>query len=106
MNDRGPEAVFNAIVNGRLEAARDAVQAALIAGVAPDWSLHEGLIAAMGETGRLFEAGDSYVPKMLAATRAMRGCLGLLRPAFVASDVRPVGRVVIGTVAGGPARHR
>jgi 5-methyltetrahydrofolate--homocysteine methyltransferase len=54
----------------------------------------------MAETGRLFEAGEFYVPEMLVAARAMKGCLELLRPALVASDVQPIGRVVIGTVAG------
>ncbi|MCJ7708852.1 MAG: corrinoid protein [Anaerolineales bacterium] len=100
MTNRGLEPLYHAIVNGRLEPAREEVLAALKADVAPDRILKEGLIAAMGETGRLFEAGEFYVPEMLLAARAMKGCLQLLRPALVASDVRPIGRVVIGTVAG------
>jgi 5-methyltetrahydrofolate--homocysteine methyltransferase len=54
----------------------------------------------MGEVGRLFEAGEFYVPEMLVAARAMKGCLEILRPLLVDSDVKPVGTVVIGTVSG------
>jgi 5-methyltetrahydrofolate--homocysteine methyltransferase len=64
--------------------------------------MHDGVpaIAAMDETGRLFEAGELFVPEMLMAARAMKGCPDLLRPALVALDVWLVGRVVIGTVTG------
>jgi len=100
MTDPNLESLYHSILKGQLEPAREEVQAALKAGVAPDRILNEGLIAAMGETGRLFETGEFYVPEMLLAARAMKGCLQLLRPALVASDVRPIGRVVIGVVAG------
>ncbi len=100
MTDVNLESLSLAIVGGHLEAAREAAQALLEAGVAPDRILKEGLIAAMDETGRLFETEQLYVPEMLLAARAMKGCLQLLRPALVASDVRPIGRIVIGTVAG------
>ncbi len=100
MTDPVLEPLYTAILKGQLEPAREQVQAILKAGVDPDRILKEGLIAAMDETGRLFEAEQFYVPEMLLAARAMKGCLQLLRPALVASDVRPIGRVVIGTVAG------
>jgi 5-methyltetrahydrofolate--homocysteine methyltransferase len=100
MTEHQLERLYRAVVDGRLEEARVEVQAALKAEVAPDRILREGLIAAMAETGRLFEAEEFYVPEMLVAARAMKGCLQLLRPALVASDVRPIGRDVIGTVAG------
>ncbi|OGO10629.1 MAG: methyltransferase [Chloroflexi bacterium RBG_13_66_10] len=100
MSLTGLQPLYDAILHGRLEAAREEAQAALQAGVAPDRILREGLIEAMTETGRLFEAGEFYVPEMLVAARAMKGCLALLRPALVASDVQPAGRIVIGTVSG------
>jgi 5-methyltetrahydrofolate--homocysteine methyltransferase len=37
---------------------------------------------------------------MLVAARAMQGGLNLIKPLLVAEDVKPVGRVVIGTVKG------
>jgi 5-methyltetrahydrofolate--homocysteine methyltransferase len=100
MSDAGLQPLHDAIVQGRLEQARGETQAALAAGVPAHRILNDGLIKAMAETGRRFEAGEFYVPEMLIAARAMKGCLEILRPALVASDVQPVGRVVIGTVAG------
>ncbi len=93
-------AVYDAVLNGDLEGARGQLRAALGSGAAADILLRDGLIAAMGEVGRLFEAGEYYVPEMLVAARAMKGCLEILRPLLADSDVRPVGKVVIGTVAG------
>lgn len=105
--ERGPrmreptlEALYRAVVNGQLESAREEIQAVLEAGLPPDRILKEGLIAAMEEVGSRFEAGVCFVPEMLVAARAMKDCLLRLRPLLVEADVRPVGRVVIGTVAG------
>jgi 5-methyltetrahydrofolate--homocysteine methyltransferase len=100
MSDADLQPLYDAIVLGALEQARDETQAALAAGAPADRILNDGLIKAMAETGRRFEAGEFYVPEMLIAARAMKGCLEILRPALVASEVQPVGRVVIGTVAG------
>jgi len=40
------------------------------------------------------------VPELLISARAMKTALELLRPLLVAKGVKPVGRVVIGTVKG------
>jgi 5-methyltetrahydrofolate--homocysteine methyltransferase len=37
---------------------------------------------------------------MLIAARAMKGALGLLRPALAAANVQAIGKIVIGTVQG------
>lgn len=54
----------------------------------------------MGEIGKLFEAGEVYVPEMLISAKSMKFGLELLRPHLIAADVQPLGRVVIGTVQG------
>jgi 5-methyltetrahydrofolate--homocysteine methyltransferase len=58
------------------------------------------LIAAMGEVGRQFEAGDFFVPEMLVAARAMQAGLKLLKPYLARADVKAAGRIAIGTVKG------
>jgi len=94
------EALHNAILEGDLEATKEAVQAALEAGLAPGSILTDGMIPAMGEVGRLFEAGEYFVPEMLIAARAMQAGLGMLKPHLASSDVKSAGKVVIGTVKG------
>ena len=50
------------------------------AGISAPVILNEGMIAAMGEVGRLFEEGEYFVPEMLIAARAMQTGLALLKP--------------------------
>ncbi len=98
--DESLQAVYQAVLNGEMEGTSPKVQAAIDAGLAADTILKEGLIAAMGEVGRLFEEGEYFVPEMLISAKSMKNGLELLRPYLVAADVQPLGRVVICTVQG------
>jgi 5-methyltetrahydrofolate--homocysteine methyltransferase len=62
--------------------------------------LNQGMIAAMGEVGRLFEEGEYFVPEMLIAARAMQKGLEILKPHLTEADVQSPGKVAIGTVKG------
>lgn len=59
---------------------RQKVKEALKAGLDPALILNEGMIGAMAEVGRRFEAGEFYVPEMLIAARAMQSGMTLLKP--------------------------
>jgi len=98
--DQTLEPIYKAVLNGDKDAATENVQAALDAGTDAGVILQEGLIPAMGEVGRLFEAGEYYGPEMLIAARAMQAGLAILKPLLVDSDIKPTGNVVIGTVKG------
>jgi 5-methyltetrahydrofolate--homocysteine methyltransferase len=89
-----------AVINGDLEAARALVKQAIDAGLPPEQILNTGMIAAMAEVGRRFQANEFFVPEMLVAARAMKGGLELLRPKLIEANVQAIGRVVIGTVQG------
>lgn len=92
--------IFTAVLNGDAGEAKQKVQAALDDGISPENLLNEGLIAAMKEVGRLFEEGEYFVPEMLVSARAMQFGMSVLRPVLVEQDIKPVGKVVIGTVKG------
>ena len=98
--DQSLEPIYKAVLNGDKDAATENVQAALDAGTDAGVILQEGLIPAMGEVGRLFEEGEYYVPEMLIAARAMQAGLAILKPLLVDSDIKPTGKVAIGTVKG------
>jgi 5-methyltetrahydrofolate--homocysteine methyltransferase len=76
------------------------VHAAISNGLSPKVILEEGMIAAMAEVGRLFEAGEFYVPEMLLSARAMQVGLAVLKPYLKEANVQAVGKVAIGTVKG------
>jgi len=92
--------IYQGILEGQNKAVEAKVQAALQAGANPKTVLEEGMIAAMAEVGRLFEAGEYYVPEMLVSARAMQAGLALLKPHLKEAKVESAGKVAIGTVKG------
>jgi 5-methyltetrahydrofolate--homocysteine methyltransferase len=94
------QSMFDAVVDGKKADVEALVAKAVEAKVDPGEILHGGLVAAMTEVGRRFEAGEYYVPEMLIAARAMQSGLSILRPLLVASGVKTAGKVVMGTVRG------
>jgi len=94
------KSVYQGVLDGNLEGVRESVGKAVQAGLNADKILKEGLIPAMTQVGRLFEDGEYFVPEMLVAARAMQGGLEIIKPLLMEEDVKPVGKVVIGTVKG------
>ena len=77
--DEKIQAVYDAVISGAMAETSSFVQEALDAGQGADVILREGLIAAMGEIGQQFEAGEVYVPEMLISAKSMKYGLELLR---------------------------
>jgi len=92
--------IYDAVVNGNANTVKLKVQAALDSGVNIESLLNEGMIAPMKEVGQLFESGEYFVPEMLIAARAMQAGMVILRPVLISQDIKPLGKVVIGTVKG------
>ena len=94
------ENVYQSVLEGDLKGIAARVNEALAAGVEAGEILNKGLTAAMTEVGRLFEAGEFFVPEMLIAARSMQGGIAILKPKLQETNVKPLGKVVIGTVKG------
>ena len=92
--------IYDAVLAGNMPETTAGVQAALDKGVGAAAILHEALIPAMSEVGRLFEEGEYFVPEMLIAARAMQAGLKILKPLLVEENVQFSGKVAIGTVKG------
>jgi 5-methyltetrahydrofolate--homocysteine methyltransferase len=91
--------LYNAILEGQRDAAKEMVESALGAGVPPADVL-DAMVRAMGEVGRLFEEGEYFVPEMLIAARAMKTGMEILKPRLVDADIQPAGSIIAGTVKG------
>jgi 5-methyltetrahydrofolate--homocysteine methyltransferase len=87
-------------IAGEAEIVLAAIRDALASGIPAGVLLQDGLISAMDEVGRRFEAGDCYIPEMLRSAKAMKAALEALRPHLVSANVEPLGRIVIGTMHG------
>ncbi len=92
--------IYDSVLEGDAARCVAGVKAALAAGNDPSKILNESMIAAMAKVGQLFEMGEYYVPEMLIAARAMQAGLKELRPHLVAADVKPIAKIVVGTVKG------
>jgi len=94
------DTIYDGILKGNMKAVQDATSAGLSEGLSAGRLLNEAMIPAMAEVGRLFEANEYYVPEMLIAARAMKAGLAILRPQLVEEEVKPMGKVALGTVKG------
>jgi len=92
--------IFIAIMEGDAETAKVQVNTALEEKIDAAVILNEGMIAAMREVGRQFEEGEFFVPEMLISAHAMKDGMTILKPHLQQGDVKPAGKVVIGTVRG------
>ena len=94
------EAIYQAVLDGNAAGTQAGVKAAIAEGTAPDVILKDGLIAAMGEVGRLFEENEYFVPEMLVSARAMQSGLAILKPLLADAGAAPAGKIIVGTVKG------
>lgn len=62
--------------------------------------LTKGLLDGMEKIGRRFKANEVYIPEVLIAARAMNQSMEILRPELVKAGVKPIGKMLIGTVKG------
>lgn len=67
------------IVTGKLEDAKVLVNEAIASGVTAEDIINNYLIKGMEEIGQRFEEGKAFVPNLLLAARAMKGCLDILK---------------------------
>jgi 5-methyltetrahydrofolate--homocysteine methyltransferase len=92
--------IYSAVLDLEAKKVPELVKAELERGSPLQSVLNEGLISAMDEVGKRFSEGELFVPEMLAAARAMKAGLDVLRPHLAQSDSKPAGTIVIGTVKG------
>lgn len=88
------------VASGRLPQAKALVNDAISAGMDPQEIIDGYLVKGMEEIGEKFEKGLAFVPNLLLAARAMKGCLDILTPLMKDGCASSLGTVVIGTVKG------
>lgn len=88
------------VIDGNQQGAKGVVQLLLDGGKTAKEIIDGGLIPAMDVVGDKFQSQEFFIPELLVAARAMEGCLTILQPLLAASDVKPVGTFVVGTVKG------
>jgi 5-methyltetrahydrofolate--homocysteine methyltransferase len=91
--------IYDNILGGQNDVVEALAKKALASGFEAK-NILDAMIDAMAEVGRLFEAGEYYVPEMMVAARAMQAGMRVIKPALARANVSAAGKVVIGTVKG------
>ena len=94
------KALADAIIKGDQSSAMEITKAAISEGTAAKKVLGEGLIAGMDVIGERFKKNEVYIPEVLIAARAMKSAMEILEPELIKAGVKPVGKFIVGTVAG------
>ena len=85
---------------GKHKEVKELVEQALADGFSAKDILEKGLLDGMSEIGEKFKINEVYVPEVLVAARAMKAGVEVLKPYMAAGDIKPAGKVCIGTVKG------
>ncbi|HHX01305.1 MAG TPA: cobalamin-binding protein [Firmicutes bacterium] len=94
------QAISQALQRGDVNGVRQGIATALGEGIEPKRILEEGMLSAMDIIGVKFKNNEIFVPEVLIAARAMNAGMEALKPKLVEAGIKPIGKVVIGTVKG------
>jgi len=89
-----------AIQKGQAPKAKELTQALLGEKKPPGEILNKGLLDGMDKIGTRFMANEVYIPEVLIAARAMNASMDILKPELVKAGVKPIGKILVGTVKG------
>lgn len=94
------ESIRKKLFDGEAEEVAGLVRQLLDEGLSTEKILNEGLIAGMGVVGQKFREDEIFIPEVMLAARAMQAGMDVLEPHLVKANVKPKGKIVIGTVKG------
>jgi len=89
-----------AIQKGNAPKAKELTSGLLAARTSAAEVLNQGLLDGMEKVGKRFKANEIYIPEVLIAARAMNQSMDILKPELVKAGVKPVGKMLLGTVKG------
>ncbi|RPJ10654.1 MAG: cobalamin-binding protein [Deltaproteobacteria bacterium] len=90
----------NALTKGDYEVAESLTKSMLSQGVGADKIINQSIMITLQDVGEKFSAGEAFIPEMLIAARTAQKVIEILRPKLEESGVKPLGKVIIGTVQG------
>jgi 5-methyltetrahydrofolate--homocysteine methyltransferase len=94
------QAIAAALIDGDNDLVNQLTRQALDEGVEALEVMDDGLIAGMAIVGIKFRQNFIFVPEVLACARAMKAGMAHIEPILSAAGIKPIGKVVMGTVKG------
>ena len=94
------QAIAAALIEGENDLVSQMTRESLDEGIEALEVMDDGLIAGMAIVGIKFRQNFIFVPEVLACARAMKAGMAHIEPILSAAGIKPVGKVVMGTVKG------
>jgi len=92
--------IKEALKKGDRAGVAELVKKALDSGIEVRKIMDEALISGMEDIGARFKKNEVFIPEVLISAKAMHSGMAVLEPHFVSCGIKPIGKVVIGTVKG------
>ena len=99
-DDELVEQMHDDLYDGLKEEVVEGTEILLARGWSAEKVLNEALVEGMRIVGVDFRDGILFEPEVLLAANSMKGGMELLRPLLAETGVKPIGKMVIGTVKG------
>lgn len=99
-DDELVEQMHDDLYDGLKEEVEEGTNILLARGWSAEDVLNKALVGGMKIVGIDFRDGILFVPEVLLAANAMKGGMEILRPLLSETGVKPIGKMVIGTVKG------
>ena len=94
------QTIAAALIDGDNDLVNQLTKESLDEGIAALEVMDDGLIAGMAIVGIKFRQNFIFVPEVLACARAMKAGMAHIDPILSAAGIKPIGKVVMGTVKG------
>lgn len=92
--------IRDALMKGDRNGVVKATSRAFEQGVPVKEIIDSALVAGMDVIGAKFKANEIFIPEVLISARAMHAGMAVLEPHFIKNGIKPIGKVLIGTVKG------
>jgi len=96
----GLEQFADLLLKGDSAGVKGLCEQSLTEGKSADEVLNQGLLTGMEHVGKLFKAGELYLPEVMLAARAMKAGVEILEPLLGEGDATARETVILGTVKG------
>ncbi|MEE9502169.1 MAG: corrinoid protein [Candidatus Aminicenantaceae bacterium] len=94
------EKIADEVQKGHSESVEALVNEALSQEIPVDTIMDDGLVEGMNIVSEKFKNNECFIPEVLVSAKAMTVGLGILKPLLAEKNVKPLGKVVIGTIQG------
>lgn len=92
--------IADEVIKGNSSSVEELTKKALSQNISAEEILNNGLVEGMGIVSEKFKNNEIFIPEVLISAKSMNTGLEILKPLLAETKVKPLGKVVIGTVKG------